>query len=144
MPLARVAVVKVQAPEPLAVTVPRLATPLKRVTVLLASAVPFRTSTLSLLVPPLATVPVTGETSSVIEEIDGASGTVVSTVIAAAFWVGVGSSAGIAAAFWIGEVVVLPARSVWRTRMALRVWVPAASVKELPLPVVQEVPLSVL
>ena len=80
LPLARVAVVKDQAPEPLALVVPSEVLPLRRVTVLLASAVPAITNTLSLVLPPLATVPVIGATSSVIVLIKGALGTAVSTV----------------------------------------------------------------
>ena len=57
LPLERVAVVKDQAPDPLAVVVPRLVEPLQRVTVLLASAVPAITRTVSLVLPPLATPP---------------------------------------------------------------------------------------
>ena len=78
--MVRVAVVNVQAPELLAVAVPREVLPLKIVTVLLASAVPASTSTVSLVVPPLATVPVMGLMSSVTVLITGAFGTAVSTV----------------------------------------------------------------
>ena len=49
-------------------------------TVLLASAVPATTNTLSLLLPPLATVPVIGATSSVMVLITGVLGATVSTV----------------------------------------------------------------
>ena len=54
--------------------------------------------------PPLVRVPVIVPTSSVTDVIEGAPGSVASTVIAAAFCDGV--------------TVTLPARSVWRTRTA--------------------------
>ena len=49
-------------------------------TVLAASAVPVRSSEVSFVNPPGATVPMMGVTSSVIEVMDGAAGAVVSTV----------------------------------------------------------------
>jgi hypothetical protein len=61
--------------------VPSWVAPSKIVTVLLASAVPASVGVVSLLKPPLATVPVTGATSSVTEVIDGAAGAAVSMVM---------------------------------------------------------------
>ena len=58
----------------------------------------------SLVRPPLVRIPVIGDTSSLTEVIKGALGALASTLIAAVFWEGV--------------VVVLPARSVCRTRKA--------------------------
>ena len=74
----RVAVVKDQAPVPSALAVSSEVPALRTVAVLLASAVPASTSTVSLVLPPLATVPVTGETSSVTEVMEGAAGGMVS------------------------------------------------------------------
>ena len=96
MPLLRVAVVKDQAPEPLALVVPSEVPPLRTVTVLLASALPASTSTVSLVLPKLATVPVMGVTSSVTVVITGAAGAAVSK----------------ACVYWAGAVLPLPAASV--------------------------------
>ena len=82
VPLLRVAVVKDQAPVPSALAVSSEVPALRTVAVLLASAVPASTSTVSLVLPPLATVPVTVETSSVTEVMEGAVGATASTDVA--------------------------------------------------------------
>src|SRR5262245_65276450 len=74
-PLLRAAVVKLQAPAPLAVTLPSRLTPSYTFTVLLASAVPVRVRVLSLVMPS-PTVPLSVENDATV----GALGAVVSIV----------------------------------------------------------------
>ena len=92
----RVAVVKDQAPET-AVTVPSEVPALRSVTVLMASAVPASTSSVSLVLPPLATVPLTGETSSVTEVLEGAVGATAATDVAVQVTEAPSTAAGMAA-----------------------------------------------
>src|SRR5436190_1732363 len=77
-PWPSAAVVNVHPPLPSASTAPSLHDALPIFTVLLASAVPASVGLVSLVKPPLATVPVTGAASSLTEVMVGAAGAPVS------------------------------------------------------------------
>jgi hypothetical protein len=75
-------VVKVHAPAPFAVVVPRTVPPAEIVTVLFASAVPAMVGVSSSVSRPLAIVPSTFRTLSVTAVMTGASGAMMSMVTA--------------------------------------------------------------